>query len=167
MDPGLPFMIQFTIEAALIVVVQCNSEHKTQRGSLVEWSLQIFLCNGSWGLEVHCQIHVMGLSLNVSASSGGNRSASSQCLLRCTTSSTRVKSVSSRLPRWIGAYWWKIIVLFLQVIKPFLSSTKSESLVYLVRPETSSNGLPPEIILNFFDPRYDNASHFLNTVCMW
>ena len=42
--------------------------------------------------------------------------------------------------------------LSLQIIKPFLPFTKS--LVYLVRPETPSNGLPPEIILKIFDPRY-------------
>jgi len=44
--------------------------------------------------------------------------------------------------------------LSLQIIKPFLPFTKS--LVYLVRPETptGSNGLPPEIILKIFDPRY-------------
>ena len=44
--------------------------------------------------------------------------------------------------------------LSLQIIKLFLSFTKS--LVYLARPETSSNGLPPEIILKVFDPRYDD-----------
>ena len=44
--------------------------------------------------------------------------------------------------------------LSLQIIKPFLPFTKS--LVYLARPETSSNGLPPEIILKIFDPRYDD-----------
>ena len=46
--------------------------------------------------------------------------------------------------------------LSLQIIKPFLPFTKS--LVYIARPETSSdsNGfLPPEIILKIFDPRYD------------
>jgi len=42
--------------------------------------------------------------------------------------------------------------LSLQIIKPFLPFTKS--LVYFVRPETPSNGLPPEIILKIFDPRY-------------
>jgi serine/threonine protein kinase len=42
--------------------------------------------------------------------------------------------------------------LSLQIIKPFLPFTKS--LVYLVRPESPSNGLPPEIILKIFDPRY-------------
>jgi len=42
--------------------------------------------------------------------------------------------------------------LSLQIIKPFLPFTKS--LVYLVRPESPSNGLPAEIILKIFDPRY-------------
>jgi len=40
----------------------------------------------------------------------------------------------------------------LQIIKSFLPFTKSQ--VYLVRPETPSNGLPPEIVLKVFDPRY-------------
>jgi serine/threonine protein kinase len=48
-------------------------------------------------------------------------------------------------------------LLSLQIIKPFLPFTKSQ--VYLVRPETTtwSNGLPHEIILKVFDPRYDDG----------
>ena len=55
-------------------------------------------------------------------------------------------------------------LLSLQIIKPFLPFTKS--LVYLVRPETptgSNNGLPPEIILKIFDPRYADERHASST----
>jgi len=54
--------------------------------------------------------------------------------------------------------------LSLQILKPFLPFTKS--LVYLVRPETptgSNNGLPPEIILKIFDPRYADERHASST----
>jgi serine/threonine protein kinase len=42
--------------------------------------------------------------------------------------------------------------LSLQIIKPFLPFTKSQ--VFLVRPEPPGCGLPSELILKVFDPRY-------------
>ena len=42
--------------------------------------------------------------------------------------------------------------LSLQIIKPFLPFTKSQ--VFLVRPEPPGCGLPSELILKLFDPRY-------------
>jgi len=43
-------------------------------------------------------------------------------------------------------------LLSLQIIKPFLPFTKSQ--VYLVRPEPARIGLPSELIIKVYDPRY-------------
>ena len=43
-------------------------------------------------------------------------------------------------------------LLTLQIIKPFLPFTKSQ--VFLVRPEPARKGLPSELILKVYDPRY-------------
>ena len=42
--------------------------------------------------------------------------------------------------------------LSLRIIKPFLPFTKSQ--VFLIRPESAGRGLPSELILKVFDPRY-------------